>query len=470
MGTESLIVRESSSPLPAQTEFLVIGAGYSGLVATLELAKAGRQVVLIDALPIGGNLDPRPGGNQSSISGGHVTFGYSQDYKHLEKTLGRDRAKAVFLHSIRNVQRVREYTETYNMRAAGWRAGLLFLARNDFDRVLLRSMKAVHQRYLRDRDAERLVPPEETSQMVSSPAFRHGALYSALGGQIEPRGYVLGLSGAAASHGAIVCGETKALDIELKEEYVTVTLESGRSMRADKVIVSGGTQMVRSNLFPEMRKHMAMVGNAAVRTVPLSDDVLNTLFPSGYPCAFSDLHTTDVLYARLDRQSRLDFGAYSFAGKTPNTLKVLALLHETFPVLREKNVAIESTRFGFLCGTRSLTAQFYQPNETGQVRSISQFDPSARLLVMGGFGGEGITLGTGAGFEVAQAFLGNPEGLNLLAGIPHGKLPITFPVETLNRLRDNMFVKGYSLADQNRYERGVKGTLARRLLHWAEGA
>lgn len=470
MGTESLTVQEIPSSLPKHTEFLVIGAGYAGIVAALELAKAGKQVVLVDALPIGGNPDARPGGNQSAISGGHVTFGYGQDYERLTHTLGPEAARKIFRHSLAGVHRVRDYVAAYGMTEAGWREGLVFLARNETDRILLQKMKEEHMSLGGDPSAERLLSPEETAAKISSPAFKSGALSSLLGGQIEPRGYVLGLANAAASHGAMICGETNVVDIKDVGSSLTVLLDSGRSIRADKVIVSGGTQMVRSNLFPEMRKYMAVVGNVAVRTAPLPEDVKVAIFPSGYPGAFSDLHTTDVLYARLDRLGRLDFGAYSFAGMTPNTDQVLNLLHETFPVLREKNVAIESTRFGFLCGTRSMTTQFYQPDAAGQVHPVSRFYPSARLLVMGGFGAEGITLGTSAGFEAAQAFLGNPEGLNLLSSIPHRRLPVTFPAEFLNRLRDDFFVRAYSLADQNRYARSVKGALARSVLDWAESA
>jgi hypothetical protein len=49
-------------PLPDKAEVLVIGGGFTGLSAALTLARAGKQVLLVDARQIGSDASSRNGG------------------------------------------------------------------------------------------------------------------------------------------------------------------------------------------------------------------------------------------------------------------------------------------------------------------------------------------------------------------------------------------------------------------------
>jgi len=54
---------EPAEQLPGAVEVLIVGAGYTGLSAALTLARAGREVVVIDAQAIGFGCSARNGGN-----------------------------------------------------------------------------------------------------------------------------------------------------------------------------------------------------------------------------------------------------------------------------------------------------------------------------------------------------------------------------------------------------------------------
>src|ERR1700746_1721822 len=78
--------RESPAevPLPKRCDVAIIGAGYAGLSAALMLARAGRAVVVLDALA--------PGEGASSRSGGMIGHGHRLSYTKLIERLGAQQA------------------------------------------------------------------------------------------------------------------------------------------------------------------------------------------------------------------------------------------------------------------------------------------------------------------------------------------------------------------------------------------
>ena len=64
---------EHSTDLPPATEIFIVGSGYSGLSAALELARAGCSVTVVDAVAFGGGA--------STLSGGGVSAGINLDRK-----------------------------------------------------------------------------------------------------------------------------------------------------------------------------------------------------------------------------------------------------------------------------------------------------------------------------------------------------------------------------------------------------
>ena len=55
-----------STDLPAATEIFIVGSGYSGLSAALELARNGRSVTVVDAMAFGEGASTRNGGGVSA--------------------------------------------------------------------------------------------------------------------------------------------------------------------------------------------------------------------------------------------------------------------------------------------------------------------------------------------------------------------------------------------------------------------
>lgn len=448
-------------------DILILGAGYPGLMAALTLAEAGCNVALLDRLPIGGNLPPAPGENQSSISGGHVTYGYSQDYHTLTQRYGEKFARSLFRVSVEGVDLVEQTCAKYNIEDAAFRRGYMILPRIIPEREELEKSFSGMERQDLLRGREYLLDHTETQRRLASPEFGLGSLYSTVHGQLEPREYVLGLARAALNRGVTLLDQVLITGIRAYADGYEAHSQHGDIYRASRMIVCGGSFLLQQNLFPELRVYQAAIGNYAVKTEPLSENVRAALFPDGYCGAFSDMRRANVLYARLDSLNRLDFGAYCFTGSKPNAAQVEQLLYRTFPVLAAENIKIQYGRYGRLSGSLNEIAQIFSPSPKSSLIHLSpslSFDPDHdRLLVLSALGSEGINMGTTLGQAAAHAFLGKPDVLNLFSTIRHRRLPVSFPWESANRVRDRFFGQTLKSLDRAASYDNALGVVARKI-------
>lgn len=83
----------------ASAEFCVIGGGLAGLTSALELARAGRDVLLIEANRIGWGASGR--------NGGFVSAGFAESLTEIVRRVGLAEARAMFKLSVEGAEYVR---------------------------------------------------------------------------------------------------------------------------------------------------------------------------------------------------------------------------------------------------------------------------------------------------------------------------------------------------------------------------
>ena len=74
-------------PLASKLDVLIVGAGFTGLVAGLALARAGRSVAAFDAMS--------PGEGASSRNGGITSGSIRPDYATISRRFGEEKAMAI---------------------------------------------------------------------------------------------------------------------------------------------------------------------------------------------------------------------------------------------------------------------------------------------------------------------------------------------------------------------------------------
>src|SRR5205085_12699856 len=78
----------AAGPVEDHFDVAVIGAGFTGLGAALQLAKAGAKVVVLEA--------DRVGSGASGRNGGHLNNGLAHSYLTAKAQLGQERATALY--------------------------------------------------------------------------------------------------------------------------------------------------------------------------------------------------------------------------------------------------------------------------------------------------------------------------------------------------------------------------------------
>ena len=99
--------KEDPPHLPASTDVLIVGSGYTGLCAALQTARGGRSTLVVDAA--------EPGWGCSSRNGGQIGTGIKPDFAALEKEHGRETAYEVHREGQRALSWIGEFIREENI-------------------------------------------------------------------------------------------------------------------------------------------------------------------------------------------------------------------------------------------------------------------------------------------------------------------------------------------------------------------
>lgn len=363
-------------------DVVIIGGGFTGLSAAAHLAKAGTDVVLIEA--------HRFGDGASGRNGGQLGTGQRAWVEDLEAEYGFSRAKALFDLAEEAKTHLLEFTAA-NQIDIDYMPGQLSVAHkpryvDDYKAHAETMASRFSYPHISFMDAR------ETAERLGSTAYFGGTRDTGTG-HIHPMKLVIGTARVAALAGAQLFEGTPSTGIISSGGKVRVSTLRG-TVTARKCLIAvnayGGT------LEPVSAAHIMPIGSFIGATVPLGAD--STVLPGGE--AVDDSRFV-VRYFRRSKDGRLLFGGREVYGvNDPKDIHIhiRRQIAELYPALRDVEITHGWGGYVGITVPRKPFVREVMPN----------------VISAGGYSGHGVMLSNFFGKLYAETVAGNRDRLKLI--------------------------------------------------------
>ncbi len=384
---------QAPGPFPAldgdtHADVCIVGGGFTGLSAALHLARAGADVVLLEA--------QRVGWGASGRNGGQVGSGQRQDQLWLESRLGTGPARVLWDIAEEAKATVRRLVDRHAPDAR-WRPGVLH-ADGSARGVAASHAYADHLRRVYGYDATRPLDRAGIAEATGSGRFAGGVLDTGAG-HVHPLRLAFGMARAVAASGARLFELTRATDV-----HTGAVATATGTVRADHVILAANGYL--GSLMPDVGARVMPINNFIVATEPLGAGHADIL-PGDIAVADD---TFVVNYWRRSEDGRLLFGGgESYGYRFPRDIAALVRprLTDIYPQL--SGIGIDHAWGGTLAITRSRMPHF------------ARVVPG--VWTASGYSGHGVAMAVMAGRLLAQAIRGEAAGFDAMAAVPAAPFP-----------------------------------------------
>ena len=376
-------------------DVVVVGAGFAGLSAAIELAQRGYQVVVLEA--------DRICSGASGRNGGQAIVGYASGQGPLEQQLGTDGARQAWEMSLEAIAMLDERIAEFDIDCDRVH-GYLYVAETARKaRVLEAEMQAMDRLY--GLPAE-WATGADVQRFIQSPRYC-AAGYERKSGHLHPLKFGLGLAKAARSLGVQIYESSPVFDLHRGPVLTAVTTHG--QVKASFGVLAGNCTLGEygPRVAPDIKARIMPVGTYIVGTAPLSPELCARLIARNAAVCDNNF----VLdYFRFSADHRMLFGGrVSYSAQTPARLqeRMARRLAAVFPEL--VGVPIEFVWGGFVDISMNRAPDF------GRLGN--------NLYYLQGFSGHGVALTGLAGQLVAQAVAGQSERFDLFASLQHRSFP-----------------------------------------------
>jgi gamma-glutamylputrescine oxidase len=376
-----------ASPCPAlegreTSDAVVVGGGLAGLTAALELARAGRSVIVLEA--------ERVGWGASGRNGGFVGPGYATGHANITRMVGAESARTLHRMSIEGVRIVEDNIRDLGLTDNRLVYGKISVLRYHDPEGLARQRDLMEKEFgyrleVMSTDAVRAV-------LRSSKYYQ--ALYDPACFHFHPLNYACSLARAIeALNGKVFEGShVTGCDLDGAEKIVRT---ARGEVRARDVILAGGGYT--DGLVPRLRRSILPISTYVLLTEAAPEQIAGAVQT---PMAISDNRRAGDYYRLVDDGARLLWGG-RITTRTTEPRRLAAMMQKTmvstYPQL--KGVRVETAWSGLMAYARHL------------MPLIGQLQPGVWYAF--GFGGRGMNTTAIGGRVIAEGVLGQSDRYRL---------------------------------------------------------
>ncbi len=389
------VPRPSIAPadLPAKTDVLVVGSGYTGLNAALQTARGGRHTIVLDAEEAGWGCSTRNGGQVStSVKPGHAELVRRHGPEAAAQILRDGRTSLAWLGDfVRNERIDCDFRVAGRFHAAHNPAQYEALARQ-----MTNQPKGFEVPF-------EIVPRAEQRRELGTDVY-HGGVVLTAHASVNPARYHAGLLTRAQEAGTAVFPHTPATRIERDQDGFTVTTPRGK-VRAREVVIA--TNGYTGKLTPWLRRRVIPIGSYIIATEEIPAEIMARIMPKDR--IVSDTRKVVYYYrASPDRRRILFGGRVSHSETDPRVSgpKLRAEMVRLFPELAGTRISHS------WCGLVAYT--FDELAHTGTHEGMH--------YAMG-YCGSGVGMASFLGMRIGHKILGQKSGATGFDGLDFPTIP-----------------------------------------------
>ena len=363
--------------VPSEADVAIVGAGYAGISAALELAKNNINAVVFDA--------EQPGFGGSTRNGGMVSGGRNVGKRYTSasaaeeeklKTLRRDAADGFSL--------IERLIEEENIDCHWTKTGS-FTGAWCWKHFNAMKKKVADLNEIAPSEAF-IVPPERQREHIGSDYYRGGMVVER-GAHLHPALYFKGLLEACERRNATICAKAGVSKLSQLDAGWQVETTRGVIRVKDVMIATNG---YTGDITPQLKRRVVPVGSYMIATEELPDDLAATISPKNR--SLSDSRRVLTYYRMSPDGKRLLFGGRAKFGQTEPL--------ETAPIL----YGFMTDRFPQLKGSRITHA--WTGNVAFTMDEVSHMGKMDGLHYAMGCNGSGVAMMTYLGTQTARKIAG----------------------------------------------------------------
>ena len=378
--------------VPAQTvrpaagdmtvDVAIVGGGYTGLGAALELASMGIDVAVFEAGRIGDGASGR--------NGGQIHSGQRLDPQTLTQMTGADRARQLWDMAEAARASLFDLIETHGIDC-DLRRGLIHAWHRP--RFAAEDRAYAEAANLWGYDKLHFLDKAEVAAQLGTDVY-HGGLFDAGGGHLHPLKLLLGMASAAEGRGAKLFENSRIQRFDYRIDGALLHLANGAKVLCRELLLCGNGLM--AGLDRRIDARVLPIHNFMLATAPLDDP---SILPDNP--AVSDSRFV-VNYFRKTADNRLIFGGGEGYG-TGYPRDIAAVVRRNMLKIYPQLTGIEITHaWGGTLAVTLTRAPF--------VRHLAP-----QVLVSAGYSGQGVVLAPYFGKLLARAVTGDSLEMDLLA-------------------------------------------------------